>query len=108
MSPETMRTYGQEVRQGREFLSIGSLALLVRLAASDQRRRVSWKELSSFRSTYDVTESDLLPLVSKGWVSRLPSRDTSGHSLSITEEGQTLVRRLVEWLRMEAGKEVGA
>jgi hypothetical protein len=88
----------------KALLCTGSVALLVKLGASQGSSWVTWQSLGAFRNPMRIGEGELEPLVLAGWVD---SRVGSNNALSvrITDAGNEKLRGLVAWLQEAAGKE---
>lgn len=85
----------------KSLLTTGSLALLVKLGASQGTSWVTWQSLRAFRNPMRIGEADLEPLVLAGWVE---SRVGTNNALSvrITDAGNEQLRGLVTWLQVAA------
>lgn len=88
-------------REGQARMSSRSLLLLVRMAVGDGKD-LGWNTtLKSFKIVFGISERDLQPLVVAGWVGERVAR-TGGKVIWITDEGNALVRGLVEWMEFQA------
>lgn len=92
-------------KTGSERLSSGSLMLLLKLALSDGAE-CSWSaQLKTFKLLHNISEPDLKPLVSAGWVGQRGGRK-GGTTIWITDAGNALARKLRDFAEAEARKEV--
>lgn len=86
--------------QSQGLMTSRSLLLLTRLAVGDALE-VGWNSaLKSFKLSYGICENDLEPLLKAGWVDQRPGR--GGKVIWITDEGNAVVRGLVDWLKFKA------